>query len=196
MTLKSDVQLLEDWSRTWLHNFHPDKYHIITLRKFENTKYTHRYKICGYEIEHVFEEKDIGVVFDSELSFKEHICENVRDSRSRRYKTKCDCELQSESPSKIIYVRFFFLASSLQWCCCCIATASSLSSSMLIAVKSGTSSNAYLYSPSLLSSLPLDSTESTGISFKLPQFTNLKKYFYPHPNLPLQLSKVPLMDKS
>ena len=78
ITLQSDMQLLEDWSRTWLLNFHPDKCHILTLRKFENTKYTRRYKICGYEIEHVFEEKDLGVVFDSELSFKEHICEKVR----------------------------------------------------------------------------------------------------------------------
>ena len=78
MTLQSDIQLLEDWSHTWLLNLHPDKCHILTLGKFENTKYTHCYKICGYEIEHVFEEKDLSVVFDSELSFKDHICEKVR----------------------------------------------------------------------------------------------------------------------
>ena len=51
---------------------------VVCLKAVENTKYTHRYKICGYEIEHVFEEKYLGVVFDPDLSFKEHICEKVR----------------------------------------------------------------------------------------------------------------------
>ena len=60
LILQSDIKLLEDWSRTWLLNFHPDKCHILTFGKFENTK------------------KVLGVVFDSELTFQDHICEKVR----------------------------------------------------------------------------------------------------------------------
>ena len=98
LILQSDIKLLEDWSRTWLLNFHPDKCHILTFGKFENTKYTHRYKICGHEVEHVFEEKDLGVVFDSELTFQDHICEKVRKANCiigliRRSFSYLDCKM-------------------------------------------------------------------------------------------------------
>ena len=43
------------------------------MGKFTNIKYTHRYNIYGHELEHVFEEKDLGVIFDSELTFDEHM---------------------------------------------------------------------------------------------------------------------------
>ena len=35
--------------------------------------YAERYNICNKELEHTFEEKDLGVIIDSELSFSEHI---------------------------------------------------------------------------------------------------------------------------
>ena len=37
------------------------------IGKFDNILHTHRYKVCEEEI--VFEEKDLGVVVDSSLSF-------------------------------------------------------------------------------------------------------------------------------
>ena len=40
--------------------------------------YTKRYKICNKEIEHVFSEKDLVVIIDSELLFEEHISNKVR----------------------------------------------------------------------------------------------------------------------
>ena len=76
--LQSDINSLEKWSQKWLLNFHPDKCHILTLGKFENITHTQRYRICGQEIDHVFEEKDLGVVFDSEMSFGDHISEKVK----------------------------------------------------------------------------------------------------------------------
>ena len=51
---------------------------MITLGKFENIMYTHRYNICEAEIEHVFEEKDLGVTIDFNLSFEEHIANKAR----------------------------------------------------------------------------------------------------------------------
>ena len=67
--LQSDIRLLESWSQKWLLNFHPDKCHVLTLGRFENIMYTQLYKICGHEMEHVFEEKDLGVIVDSDLTF-------------------------------------------------------------------------------------------------------------------------------
>ena len=40
--LQSDIDKLENWSRAWLMNFHPDKGHVLTLRRFTDIKYTHR----------------------------------------------------------------------------------------------------------------------------------------------------------
>ena len=58
MTLQADIDLLQRWSKMWLLKFHPDK---------------HRYGIYGNELDHVFEEKDLGITMDSELSFEEHV---------------------------------------------------------------------------------------------------------------------------
>ena len=75
--LQSDIDKLENWSRTWLMNFHPDKCHVLTLGRFTDIKYTHRYKVYDKEIEHVFAE-DLGIYIDGELTFDDHICTKVR----------------------------------------------------------------------------------------------------------------------
>ena len=81
-TLQDDIDELEKWSDLWLLKFHPDKCHLLTLGKFENIVYCHRYKVGGKEIEHVFDEKDLGVVMDSELAFADHITEKVKKANS------------------------------------------------------------------------------------------------------------------
>lgn len=82
LSLQTDIDLLEQWSRTWLLTFNPDKCHILTLGKFENIRYSHRYSIYGNEMEHVFSEKDLGVVIDSALSFEDHISEKIKKANS------------------------------------------------------------------------------------------------------------------
>ena len=78
--LQADIDSLKCWSEKWGMEFNLDKCHVLTLGKFENTKYTHRYKLGGNEIEHAFSEKDIGVTIDSELTFDEHISNKVRSA--------------------------------------------------------------------------------------------------------------------
>ena len=56
LSLQADIDVLEEWSNTWLL-----KFNVLTLGKFENIRYTHRYSICVNELEHVFDEKDLGV---------------------------------------------------------------------------------------------------------------------------------------
>ena len=55
-----------------------DKCHVLSLGKFENIMRTVRYNICDEELEHVFEQKDLGVTIDSELTFEEHISAKIR----------------------------------------------------------------------------------------------------------------------
>ena len=78
LALQSDITILEEWSSKWLLKFNPKKCHALSLGKFENTMYTMRYEIYSAEMEHVFEEKDLGVTIDSQLTFEEHIAAKVR----------------------------------------------------------------------------------------------------------------------
>ena len=78
--------------------FHPDKCHVLTLGKFEDIKHTFRYKISQQELEHVFEEKDLGILIDSNLRFEEHISSKVNKANAimgliRRTFTFLDCKL-------------------------------------------------------------------------------------------------------
>ena len=76
--LQADIDTLEEWSDIWLLRFNPMKCHVLSLGRIEDTKYTMRYKVYNNEMEHVFEEKDLGVTVDSQLSFEDHIANKVR----------------------------------------------------------------------------------------------------------------------
>ena len=109
LELQSDIAKLEDLSNTWQLRFNPDKCHVLSLGKFENIKYTHRYVVYNNEIEHVFDEKDLGVTIDSELKFDEHIAKKVRVAnaivgQSRRSFSYLDCETRSEEYTLLSYV--------------------------------------------------------------------------------------------
>ena len=41
-----------------------------------------RYTICNNELDHMFEEKDLGAIIDSELSSSEHISSKVRTANA------------------------------------------------------------------------------------------------------------------
>ena len=76
--LQQDLERLEDWSTTWKLEFNADKCHVITLGKFENIRHTHRCRVCEAELEHVYTQKDLGVTFDENLGFEEHISNKVK----------------------------------------------------------------------------------------------------------------------
>ena len=82
LALQNDIDSLEEWSNIWLLKFHPDKCHVLTTGRFENIQYTHRYQVNDRELEHVFEEKDLGVVMDSNLNFEDHIIAKVNKANS------------------------------------------------------------------------------------------------------------------
>ena len=81
-TLQNDVDSLQQWSQKWLLNFNVDKCHVLTVGKFENIKHTHRYRIHECELDHVFEEKHLGVHIDAELKFVEHMLAKIKKANS------------------------------------------------------------------------------------------------------------------
>ena len=55
--LQSDMQKLENWSRTWVLDFNSDKCQVLTMEKFDDIMHAHRYTVYNQEMGHVFEEK-------------------------------------------------------------------------------------------------------------------------------------------
>ena len=68
--LQEDLTKLEEWSDTWLLRFHPDNCKNMHIgKKNDDNSYSLHRKL----LEKVIEEKDIGVVIDSDLTFEKHI---------------------------------------------------------------------------------------------------------------------------
>ena len=82
LALQKDIHSMGNWSKLWVLGFNRDNCHILTLGKFVNITHAHRYKVTDYEIEHVFDEKDCGVIFDSNLSFQEQISAKINKANS------------------------------------------------------------------------------------------------------------------
>ena len=80
--LQDDIDALNSWTEKWLLKFNTDKCHVLTLGKFDKIQHTHRYTLYGSELEHVFEEKDLGVIIDMELSFEEHMTTKIKKANS------------------------------------------------------------------------------------------------------------------
>lgn len=97
LQLQADINKLEEWSRIWQLHFNHEKCHVLTMGKFENTQHTQRYTVYGNEMEHVFDEKDLGVTIDSELKFEDHIARKVNTANAivgqmRRSFSYLDCD--------------------------------------------------------------------------------------------------------
>ncbi len=74
--LQHDLENLEEWSKVWLLNFHPEKCkHMRIGRKSDATA---TYTLHGHNLETIHEEKDIGVKIDDNLEFEQHVYEKVQ----------------------------------------------------------------------------------------------------------------------
>ena len=79
---KTLIDALVEWSKDWLLLLNPEKCHVLTLGKFANIKHAHLYSLDGRQLEHVFEERDLGILIDAELTFEEHIAKQVKKANS------------------------------------------------------------------------------------------------------------------
>ena len=77
LRLQEDINVLNNWSEKWLLRFNTDKCHVLTLGKIDKIMHTHRYELYGDELDHVFEEKDLGVIIDMDLTFEEHMATKI-----------------------------------------------------------------------------------------------------------------------
>ena len=72
--LQKDLDRLDEWSKDWLLEFHPQKCKFMTIGKDDlNIKYM----LKDQKLQKVKEEKDIGVIIDDQLDFESHISEEI-----------------------------------------------------------------------------------------------------------------------
>ena len=75
--LQKDLDILSDWSETWLLKFHPDKCKHMKIARNKKEENNPSYDLHNKKIQKVEEEKDIGVTIDSHLTFAKHISEKI-----------------------------------------------------------------------------------------------------------------------
>lgn len=76
--MQKDLDNLQKWSDTWLLKFHPDKCHHMRIGNDSTTPNFHLYKEAdGIRRETCLkleeEEKDLGIIVDNKLNFRQHI---------------------------------------------------------------------------------------------------------------------------
>ena len=73
-TLQRDLDRLQDWSSEWLLLFHPEKCHTMKLGRNKSEQIYHMKGDKGItELAVSNIEKDLEVIVDSDLTFKEHV---------------------------------------------------------------------------------------------------------------------------
>ena len=78
--LQEDICQLEDWSTSWMLRFHPSKCKVIRLRAPhpDNYNYTLGTSVLGWSVA----EKDLGIIMDFQLRFREEISQRVKKANS------------------------------------------------------------------------------------------------------------------
>ena len=69
--LQDNLYKLEEWSNDWLLHFRPQKCKVLDVSLKD--KVMNKYRLGGVELEHVLEEKDLGIFFYRKLKFDTHI---------------------------------------------------------------------------------------------------------------------------
>ena len=75
--IQDDLNQLNLWSEKWLLKFHPDKCVILRIALNKDVEKFH-YKLGLDQLKYVENVKDLGIIMDEELRFRDHIHEKVR----------------------------------------------------------------------------------------------------------------------
>ena len=80
-SMQKDLNLLELWSKKWLLKFHPDKCVVLRLRlNHQIEEYT--YRLGNNKVKYVNEVKDLGIIVDQELTFRNHMNTKINKANS------------------------------------------------------------------------------------------------------------------
>ena len=77
--IQSDIDNIQEWAQLNKMSLNVSKCLVVTYSSCL-TQIKHNYLISGSSLQRSSQFKDLGVIFDSKLSFKPHIFENVKNS--------------------------------------------------------------------------------------------------------------------
>ena len=79
--LQSDLDKLQDWSNKWLLRFHPEKCCVLKVGRDNNNEYFMKQDTQSgnrtIKLKTTGKEKDLGVIIDDNLSFKDHVFQST-----------------------------------------------------------------------------------------------------------------------
>ena len=78
--LQNDLDGMVQWTNKSLLQFHPGKCKSMRLSSRTVPDINHEYHMQGNLLEHCTEEKDLGVIIDSKLSFDHHITAKIKQA--------------------------------------------------------------------------------------------------------------------
>ena len=89
-TLENDLDYLTSWSSKWLLRIHPDKCNLMHVGKTIQQEYAYNLKIdnTAHELGGIEEQKDIGVITDSNLEFDKHMNQKINKANSIAYRVR------------------------------------------------------------------------------------------------------------
>ena len=101
-SIQEDINILSEWSRKMQMSFNPDKcvcihmghrnkeyqYFLPKIYSTFNTPQSTSYTLYFHPLKNVTKEKDLGVIVDSDLTFKAHISQKIAKANSMIYLIK------------------------------------------------------------------------------------------------------------
>ena len=98
--LQSDIDARTDWSKKWQLPFNVSKCKVLHIGNCNPYK---RYKMKGKKLEHINEEKDLGVIIDNELKFHKQTAAAVKKANSSLGIIKKSFALLDETTLPLLY---------------------------------------------------------------------------------------------
>lgn len=72
--IQNDIDRMVEWSKRWQLRFHPDKCKIL---KIGDGHVEYDFQLGGAALSETQQEKDLGVIMDSTLTFKQHMADKI-----------------------------------------------------------------------------------------------------------------------
>lgn len=116
LTLQRDLDVLSIWCHNNQMHLNPKKCQIISFTKRKTHKIFFDYRLCGLSLQRTSTVRDLGILFDEQLSFKEHY-ENITMKGLQTLGFIARSTVHFKNPTSFIYLFNSLVRSGLEYGC-------------------------------------------------------------------------------